>query len=82
MLQKINIFEDVLIVGGITIGINQIYTILGIIILSFQIALILYKFICRIIQLIKKKKYDEIDDAIEDTTRELEHLSDTKKDGD
>ena len=76
MLSKINIFEDVLIIGGIAIGISQIYTILGIIILSLQIILILYKFGYRIYELIKKKKYDEIDDVIEDTTHQLEQLSD------
>ena len=81
MLQKISILEDVLIVGGIAISLSQIQTILGIIILSFQIFLILYKFGYKIYTLIKEKKYDEIDDAIEDTTHQLEHLND-KKDND
>lgn len=76
----LNILEDVTIAGGVAIGISTIETILGIIILSVQILIILYKAIMKIIELVKKKKYDEIDDALEETKDQLEDLKD-KTDG-
>ena len=76
----LNILEDVTIAGGVAIGISTIETILGIIILSVQILIILYKAIMKIIELVKKKKYDEIDDALEETKDQLEDLKD-KQDG-
>lgn len=79
--NKINIFEDVLIIGGISISISMIQSILGIIILSFQIALILYKGVRNLMKLIKKKEYDKIEESLKDTTEQLEHLSDKTKDG-
>ena len=79
--NKINIFEDVLIIGGISISITMIQSILGIIILSFQIALILYKSIRNLVKLIKGKEYDKIEETLKDTTEQLEHLSDKTKDG-
>ena len=75
----LNILEDVTIAGGVAIGISTIETILGIIILSVQILIIIYKATMKIIELVKKKKYDEIDDALEDTKDQLEDLKD--KDG-
>lgn len=75
----LNILEDVTIAGGVAIGISTIETILGIIILSVQILIILYKATMKIIELVKKKKYDEIDDALEDTKDQLDDLKD--KDG-
>ena len=79
--NKINIFEDVLIIGGISISITMIQSILGIIILSFQIALILYKGIRNLVKLIKGKEYDKVEETLKDTTEQLEHLSDKTKDG-
>ena len=76
----LNILEDVTIVGGVAIGISTIETILGIIILSVQLAIILYKGIRKIIELVKQKKYDEIDDALKKTKDQLEDLKD-KTDG-
>lgn len=72
----LNILEDVTIVGGVAIGISTIETILGIIILSVQLAIILYKGIRKIIELVKNKKYDEIDDALNETKDQLEDLKD------
>ena len=76
----LNILEDVTIVGSVAIGISTIETILGIIILSVQLAIILYKGIRKIIELVKNKKYDEIDDALNETKDQLEDLKD-KTDG-
>lgn len=72
----LNILEDVTIAGGIAVSLPMIETILGIIILSVQIILILYKATMKIIELVKKKKYDEIDDALEETKDQLEDLKD------
>lgn len=76
----LNILEDVTIAGGVAISLSMLQTILGIIILSVQIILILYKGIRKIIELVKNKKYDEIDDALEETKDQLEDLKD-KTDG-
>lgn len=76
----LNILEDATIVGGVAVGLSTIQTILGIIILSVQVVLILYKGIRKIVELVKKKKYDEIDDALEKTKDQLEDLKD-KTDG-
>ena len=82
MLNKLEIFEDVLIVGGVTISMTMLHEILGIIILSFQIALVLYKGIRKLVTLIKSKRYGEIEETIKQTTEDLEKLSDkTNKDG-
>lgn len=80
MINKINIFEDVLIIGGIAISISMIQTILGIIIMSFQIVLILCRFVSNIYKHIKNKEYDKIDDEISDTTEKLKDLSKDNKD--
>ena len=72
----LNILEDVTIAGGIAVSLPMIETILGIIILSVQVILIIYKATMKIIELMKKKKYDEIDDALEDTKDQLEDLKD------
>ena len=77
---NLNVLEDALIVGGITISVTMIQSILGIIILSCQIIIILIKAGKKIYDLIKKKKYDEIDDALEETKDQLEDLKD-KQDG-
>lgn len=78
-MKHINVLEDVLIIGGVTISVTMIQSILGIIILSFQIVLILIKGAKKIYDLIKNKKYDEVEDALEETKGELENLKD--KDG-
>ena len=72
----LNILEDVTIAGGIAVSLPMIETILGIIILSVQVILIIYKATKKIILLVKKKKYDEIDDALEETKDQLEDLKD------
>lgn len=72
----LNILEDVTIVGGVAVSLSMLQTILGIIILSVQIVLILYKGIRKIIDLVKKKKYDEVDDALDEVKDQLEDLKD------
>lgn len=79
-MKHINVLEDVLIIGGVTISVTMIQSILGIIILSFQIILILIKGGKKFYDLIKNKKFDEVEDALEETKGELENLKD-KEDG-
>lgn len=81
MFNKMEIFEDVLIIGGITISISMIREILGIIILSLQIILILYKGIRLIIQRFKNKDYQGIEEDLKNTIEDLKNLSDKDKDG-
>ena len=81
MFNKVEIFEDALIIGGISISISMIHEILGIIILSFQVLLILYKGIRLIIQRLKNKDYNGAEKEIEQTIHDLEHLTDKDKDG-
>ena len=79
-MKHINVLEDALIVGGITISITMIYQVLGIVILSFQIILILIKAGVKIYNLIKQKKYKEVEECIDDAKGELENLKE-KTDG-
>ena len=72
--MELNKLENVLIFLGTSLGLAQIETILGIIILVFQIGLIIYKAIVGIIDLVKKEEYDKIDDTIEDVIEDLKDL--------
>ena len=72
----INVLEDVLIVGGLTISLSMIQTILGIIILSVQVILIVWKAGKRVYNGIKNKKPKEVEDALNDAKGELENLKD------
>lgn len=80
MISKINILEDVLIIGGISISISMIQSILGIIILSVQIILIIVKGVMKIYNAIKNKNMDEIDNIMKETSEDLEKLSGKDKD--
>ena len=75
-MKQINIIEDVLIVSGIAISLVDIQTILGIIILSVQVCLILFKGGKRVYDAIKKKDTKEIESALEDTQHALEDIKD------
>ena len=76
-----NILEDVSIVFGVTIGISQIETILGIIVLTFQIILILVKCGNKIYHHIKDKDVKGVETDLQETIDELEKISDKNKDG-
>ena len=75
-MKHINVLEDVLIIGGVTISVTMIQSILGIIILSCQIVLILFKAGKKIYDLVKAKKYDEIENTLKETQDQLEDLKD------
>lgn len=75
-MKHINVLEDVLIIGGVTISLSMIQTILGIIILSVQVVLILIKAGTKIYNAIKNKKIDDVEDALNDAKDQLEDLKD------
>ena len=77
-VKQLNIIEDVLIVAGVSISLIDIQTILGIIILSVQVVLILFKGGKRIYDAIKKKDTKEIESALEETKDALENLKDSQ----
>ena len=80
MKHWLNVLDDVLIIGGVTISLSMIQTILGIVILSAQVVLIIIKGILKIRSAIKNKNTKEIEDAINETKGELENLKE-KTDG-
>lgn len=73
-MKHLNVLEDVLIIGGFTISLQMIHTILGIIILSAQVILVITKGVLKLVSAIKNKKPKEIEDAINETKGELENL--------
>lgn len=72
----INVTEDVLIVGGVAVGVAQIETILGIILLSVQLLIILYKGISLIIKHVKNKDYNSAVNQAKDTIDKIEETID------
>ena len=75
MQHLTRVFEDGCIILNTAIGLSQIESLLGIIILRFQIILILVKGIKLIINHIKNK---DIDKAIEETENLVEKLNEKK----
>ena len=75
-----NIVDCVLIAFGVTISIETIESILGVIILVIQIVWIITKLIINIYEKIKAKQYDQIEQDVNDAIENLNHLHDTKGD--
>lgn len=73
MIEKI---ENGLIALASLFGLANMESILGIIILAFQLVIILYKFGVKIYNKIKKKEYDSLLEDIEQATSELKQLQD------
>lgn len=80
MKHWLNVLDDALIIGGVTISLSMIQTILGIVILSAQVVLIIIKGILKIRDAIKNKNAKQVEDVINETKGELENLKD-KVDG-
>lgn len=79
-MKIINVTEDVLIALGITVtlSLEQIYTIFGIVLLAIQIGLIITKGIIKLVSHLKAKKLDEAVKDIEETQKEIKDI--TQKD--
>ncbi len=71
--------ENGLIIFGSLLGVSQLESILGIILLSVQVILILWKCGKRIYNSIKNKKLKDVDNALKDAQDELEELKDSIK---
>ena len=82
-LKVLNIVEDGLIALGIgvTLSLEQIYTIFGIVLLSIQILLILTKGVIKLVNYLKQKKIEEAVATIEETQKEIEDVTGKKEHG-
>lgn len=78
-MNKLNLIQDTITIGGIALSIPIIESILGVILLSLNILILLYRGGYRIYEHIKKKEFDKIDDALEETRDEIEKLTDKEK---
>lgn len=73
-LKVYNMIENATIALGVAFGITNIESILGIILLVLQVALILWKLGYKVYLRIKYKQLDKIQDDIEKTMGELEQI--------
>lgn len=73
-LKVYNSIENATIVLGVTFGITNIESVLGIILLAMQVGLILWKVGYKIYLRIKYKQLDKIQKDIEDAMTELEQI--------
>lgn len=78
-MKELNNLENVLSCLGITYGLVNIQEVLGIILLILNICLILSKAILKIVTALKNKKYDKIDDIIEETIENINNLKEEEK---
>ena len=73
-LKTYNVIENATIALGVAFGITNIESILGIILLVLQVALILWKVGYKVYLRIKYKQLDKIQKDIEDAMNELEQI--------
>lgn len=79
-MKQINIIEDVLIIGGVALSLTNIYTIMGIVLLAFQIGLIIAKVIIKVVQKVKEGKLEDAVKDIEDAQKEINDVTEKHKD--
>lgn len=72
-----NALENISILIGFTISLETIESILGIIILAFQVIWVIVKCGIAIYKKVKQKKYDEIDDEVKKGIDDLKNIHDT-----
>lgn len=77
-----NVIDSVLIVLGLSVGLETIESVLGIIILCIQIIWILSKLGIKIYKHIKDGNIEELDDDLKDGIDELKDFKDSIKKGD
>lgn len=77
----INVLEDVFIALGIAISVDQIKTILGIVLLCVQIVWIFVKCGISIYKKIKEKRYSEIESDINELTDEINKVTNNIENG-
>ena len=77
----INTIDNVLIIMGVSIGLQEIESIIGIVLLCVQLLWILSKIIIKIYNNIKNNEYDQIPEDIKETIEELKDLKEGNPDG-
>ena len=70
--KVVSVLEDVSIGVGLAVSIETIQSILGIVILCFQVGLIIFKFGKKIYNKIKEKRYNEIGKDISEAKEQIE----------
>ena len=76
------VVEDSLIIFGVALSISQLYTILGIVLLSVQITMIVVKSGIVVYKHIKNKNYKGAIDTLTDAKDKIQTLVDNHKNGD
>lgn len=83
--MKFNKWQNILIALnsaiGIKITLDEIYSLLGIIILSIQLILIIIQAYAKIKDKLAKNDVDGVVDDVNNTIQQIEQLKPTKKDG-
>lgn len=74
-----NYLETALLVGGVSIGLAEIQTLAGVIILGIQVVLLLVRLIFMIVDKAKKKDYQGIAQEIDGTLKVIEEKTAEEK---
>ena len=78
-MKTLNYVEDGLIILGVTISLQQLYTIFGIILLAIQICLIIAKGVIKVVEHVKKKQLAEAVKDIEEIQSGIKDVTDNSK---
>lgn len=70
----LNVVENVTIALGVAISIETIYSIMGIVLLIFQIGMIIAKVIVAVRKHLKEKNYEEVKNEIECGVNNIESV--------
>lgn len=79
-MKTLNAIENVLIVGGVALSIENIESLLGVILLGVQIFLILWKLGYALYKRIKNKDYKGVEEDVQNSIKSLKDLEDGLKD--
>lgn len=74
--------ETTLIPFGVALGLANIQEVLGIVLLCLQVVILIYKVGYSVYKKIKTKKYDEVDEELEEGAQALQNLIDSTKEDD
>ena len=77
-MKILNSIENVLIGAGVMVALTDIQTIIGIVLMGFEVCLILFKIGYKIYQSIKKGDPNEVIQTIEDGKKEIEDLKNSQ----
>lgn len=77
-MKILNSIENVLIGAGVMVALTDIQTIIGIVLMCFEVGLILFKIGYKIYQSIKKGDPNEVIQTIEDGKKEIEDMKNSQ----